>query len=121
MVNILAEAKTFPKWSIGKGHLRTNPLETVQGTGKRRHGKPQLRIDEARKWQVKAVQLMAEEGEDRAVAALVTFGQRLRRGSARTRWRRQWGTRARLNGKRLLLKRFLAANAAKKTSTISWS
>ena len=36
-------------------------------TGKRRHGKPQLRVDEARRWQAKALQL-AEEGEGGAVS-----------------------------------------------------
>jgi len=82
--NILAEAKTFLKWSIGKGYLRTNPLEGVQGTGKRRHGKPQLRIDEARKWQTKAVQF-AEDGEDGAVAALVTLVMGLRAGEVVSR------------------------------------
>jgi hypothetical protein len=60
--NILAEAKTFLKWCTGKGYLRGNPLEGVQGTGKRRHGKPQLRIDEARKWQAKA-EMLADEGD----------------------------------------------------------
>ena len=75
--NILAEARTFLKWCTGKGLLRATPLEGVQGTGKRRHGKPQLRIDEARKWQAKAV-LLAEEGEDGAVAALVTLVMGLR-------------------------------------------
>jgi integrase len=77
--NILAEAKTFLSWSIGKGYLRSNPLEGVRGTGKRRHGKPQLRIDEARKWQAKALQF-AEDGEDGAVAALVTLVMGLRAG-----------------------------------------
>jgi hypothetical protein len=28
---------------MGNGYLRTNPLEGVQGTGKRRYGKPQRR------------------------------------------------------------------------------
>src|SRR5690349_3962595 len=77
--NILAEARTFLKWCTGKSLLRANPLEGVQGTGKRRHGKPQLRIDEARKWQAKAVEL-AEEGEDGAIAALVTLVMGLRAG-----------------------------------------
>jgi hypothetical protein len=36
--NILAEARTFLKWCTGKGFLRANPLEGVEGTGKRRHG-----------------------------------------------------------------------------------
>jgi integrase len=82
--NILAEAKTFLRWSMTKGYLRTNPIEGVQGTGKRRHGKPQLRIDEARKWQAKAV-LLAEEGEDGAVAALVTLVMGLRAGEVVSR------------------------------------
>ena len=82
--NILAGAKTFLNWSVGKGYLRTNPLGGVLGTGKRRHGKPQLRIDEARKWQVKAVQF-AEEGEDGAVAAIVTLVMGLRAGEVVSR------------------------------------
>ena len=71
--NILAEAKTFLKWSVGKGYFRSNPLEGVEGTGKRRHGKPQLRIDEARRWQAKAMQL-ADDGEAGAIAALRDAG-----------------------------------------------
>jgi integrase len=82
--NILAEVKTFLRWSMSKGYLRTNPIEGVQGTGKRRHGKPQLRIDEARKWQAKAV-LLAEEGEDGAVAALATLVMGLRAGEVVSR------------------------------------
>jgi integrase len=82
--NILAEAKTFLKWSIIRGYLRTNPLEGVLGTGRRRHGKPQLRIDEARKWHAKAMKL-AEEGEDGAVAALVTLVMGLRAGEVVSR------------------------------------
>ena len=82
--NILAEAKTFLKWSVGKGYLRANPLEGMEGTGKRRHGKPQLRIDEARRWQAKAVQL-ANEGETGAIAALVTLVMGLRAGEVVSR------------------------------------
>ena len=82
--NILAEARTFLKWSMSKGYLRANPLDGVQGLGKRRHGKPQLRIDEARKWLARAVQL-AEEGEDGAVAALVTLVMGLRAGEVVSR------------------------------------
>ena len=82
--NILAEAKTFLKWCVGRGYVRTNPLEGVEGTGKRRHGKPQLRIDEARRWQVKAAQL-ADEGEAGAVAALVTLVMGLRAGEVVSR------------------------------------
>lgn len=82
--NILAEAKTFLKWCVGRGYLRANPLEGVEGTGKRRDGKPQLRIDEARKWQAKALEL-ADEGEAGAVAALVTLVMGLRAGEVVSR------------------------------------
>lgn len=82
--NILAEAKTFLKWSVERGYLRTNPLEGVQGTGKRRHGKPQLRIDEARRWQARAMEL-ADQGEEGAIAALVTLVMGLRAGEVVSR------------------------------------
>jgi integrase len=82
--NILAEAKTFLKWSVGRGYLRANPLEAVEGTGKRRHGKPQLRIDEARRWQAKALQL-ADEGQEGAIAAVVTLLMGLRAGEVVSR------------------------------------
>ena len=82
--NILAEAKTFLNWAVGKGYLRGNPLAGVVGTGKRRHGKPQLRIDEARKWQAKALQL-ASEGQAGAVGALVTLLMGLRAGEVVSR------------------------------------
>ena len=37
--------------------------------GKRRHGKEQLRIDEARRWQAKAIEF-ADGGEKGAIAAM---------------------------------------------------
>jgi hypothetical protein len=63
--NILAEAKTFLRWCLAKKKwLVRDPLEQVEGVGKRRHGKAQLRIGEARRWLVKAVELAdAGEGE----------------------------------------------------------
>ncbi|MBE7450541.1 MAG: tyrosine-type recombinase/integrase [Kofleriaceae bacterium] len=70
--NALSETKTFLRWCVKKGWLASNPLEDVEGVGKRSHGKEQLRIDEARKWLAKAVEL-AEAGEDGAVAAMMTL------------------------------------------------
>ena len=93
--NILAEARTFLKWCAGKGYLRANPLEGVQGTGKRRHGKPQLRIDEARRWQAKAL-AFADEGEAGAVAALVTLVMGLRAGEVVSRVVRDLDDRGKL-------------------------
>lgn len=68
--NILAEAKSFLKWCAGKKWIVRNPLDAVEGVGKRRHGKEQLRIDEARKWQGKAME-MADRGQEGAVAAMM--------------------------------------------------
>jgi integrase len=70
--NILAEAKSFLKWCVGKRWIARNPLEEVTGVGRRRHGKAQLRIDEARRWQAKALQF-ADQGEAGAVAAMMSL------------------------------------------------
>lgn len=70
--NILAEAKSFLKWCVGQRWIARNPLEEVIGVGRRRHGKAQLRIDEARRWQAKAVEF-AEQGQTGAVAAMMSL------------------------------------------------
>jgi integrase len=77
--NTLAEAKTFLRWCVKRKFLKDNPLEHVEGVGKRRHGKPQLRIDEARRWQAKALEL-ADAGHTGAVAALMTLYLGMRAG-----------------------------------------
>jgi len=69
--NILAECKTWLRWCVGKGWLRESPLETVEGTGKRRHGKPQLSRDESRR--LLAVAYDESEVEDGAVAAAMAL------------------------------------------------
>lgn len=76
--NILAEAKTFLGWCAkDRRWIRSNPVERVKGQGRRRHGKPQLRIDEARAWTAKAIEF-ADRGEAGAVAAMVTVLMGLR-------------------------------------------
>ncbi len=77
--NALAEAKTFMKWCAAKGqrYVLRNPLEDVEGTGKRKHGKAQLRIDEARKWLATAIDL-ANQKESGAVAAMMSLLMGLR-------------------------------------------
>ena len=71
--NMLAEAKSLLKWcATVKRWLRSNPLDGLEGKGKRRHGKPQLRIDEARRWMAKAVEF-ADAGEPGAIAAMMTL------------------------------------------------
>jgi integrase len=71
---MLAAAKTFLRWCSGKPRrwIVRNPLDEVQGIGRRKHGKAQLRIDEARKWTGHAVKLAAK-GDAGAVAALMSL------------------------------------------------
>lgn len=82
--NILAEAKTFLGWCAGKKWIRQNPLEHVQGVGKRRHGKEQLRIAEARRWIGTAIEY-ADNGEAGAVAALTSLLMGMRASEIITR------------------------------------
>jgi integrase len=70
--NILAEARSFLKWCTGKKWIERNPLDGIEGVGRRRHGKEQLRIDEARRWQAKAIQF-ANQGEPGAIAAMMAL------------------------------------------------
>jgi integrase len=69
---MLAEGRMLMKFAIGKRWLKVSPLEGLEGLGKRRHGKPQLRIDEARKWTATAIGL-ADNGDVGAVVALVAL------------------------------------------------
>jgi len=57
---------------VAKHWLRSNPVADVEGVGKRRHGKAQLRIDEARRWMAKAIEL-ADGGEGGAIAAMMAL------------------------------------------------
>jgi integrase len=77
--NTLAEARTFARWLVKTGRLLANPLEKVEGTGRRKHGKAQLRIDEARQWEDVAIRL-ARVGDAGAVAALLTYWCGMRSG-----------------------------------------
>jgi integrase len=80
--NALAETKTFLNWCGTKGYLKTNGLMTVKGTGKRRYGKPQLYIDEARAWSATALNLAAmgdgDEVKEGALKALMALHLGLR-------------------------------------------
>jgi integrase len=69
---------TKKKW------IPRNPLDEVEGVGRRRHGKAQLRIGEARRWVTKAVEL-AGGGEEGAVAALMALVMGMRANEIVTR------------------------------------
>lgn len=46
--NGLAAGKSFGRFCVKRGWLRGDPFANVEGVGRRRKGKPQLRVDEAR-------------------------------------------------------------------------
>jgi len=77
--NYLAAARTWLAWCIEapRRWLVKHPLDAVRGEGRRKHGKDQLRVDEARRWQ-NAAYVLAEEGDDGAVAALMALEMGLR-------------------------------------------
>ena len=77
--NMLAEAKTFLSWCVEQKWLGSNPLASVKGIGKRRHGKPQLRIDEARKLRTLCHEY-AQAGESGPVAVLMGLLMGMRAG-----------------------------------------
>lgn len=77
--NTVAEARTFTRWCAKQGWLSGDPLAGIELLGRRRKGKAQLRIDEARRWEAKALEL-AEEGEAGAVAALMAYWMGMRAG-----------------------------------------
>lgn len=77
--NMLAEAKTFGRWCTKQRLLPGDPFAAIEGVGRRKAGKPQLRIDEARRWCRSAFEL-ADTGDVGAVAALVALLLALRAG-----------------------------------------
>ena len=73
----MAQVKTFLAWCVKKGWLKANPAANVEGKGRYRHGKPQLRIDEAKRWLAAALKIAREaesEGEkEGALKAILTL------------------------------------------------
>jgi integrase len=67
--NGLAVCKTFGAWCVRQRWLRENPFGDVKGRGRRKRGKPQLRIDEARRFQATCL-----EHAERDVGAVLSLG-----------------------------------------------
>lgn len=74
--NCLAEAKTFLSFCVEQKWLPKNSLTGVRGVGRRRHGKAQLTIDEARRWLQAAMELAPSEDGAVAAALLLLCGLR---------------------------------------------
>lgn len=78
--NALNEARTFINWCLSKPRrwLKRNPFSVVKGEGKRKKGKPQLRIDESRKF-IETTKREADRGDIAGVVGLAAlyFGTRI--------------------------------------------
>ena len=73
----LADARSFGRWAVKVKLMRTSPVAEIEGMGRRRRGKPQLRHDEAHVWLNRGEEL-AQQGETGAVAAMMTLLMGLR-------------------------------------------
>lgn len=75
--NTLSEARTFCRWLSKQHILRTNPIDGIEPIGRRNKGKPQLTVDEAKRW-LQVAEEQAKKGEVGAVAAMMTLLMGLR-------------------------------------------
>ena len=74
-------AKGMFRWAKEQGLTRNDPFDAVQPIGRKRAGKPQLHIDEARRWAKTATEL-AEGGDRMALAGLMLLLMGLRASEA---------------------------------------
>lgn len=69
--NALAAGNAFGNWCKRRGWLPSNPFEDVVGVGRRKRGRPQLHLDEARKLLDACLSENSREGIAVAVALLL--------------------------------------------------
>lgn len=74
----LRTAKRFFHWSVKRGYLGLNPFKDVSPVGKARAGKPQLRIEEARRFTETALWYFEEQDKPLALGALLALMMGLR-------------------------------------------
>ena len=76
-LNTLAQVRTFLGWCLKMKWLPANPAANVEGKGRHKHGKPQLRIDEAKRWLDEALRLASkaeiEREREGALKAMMTL------------------------------------------------
>lgn len=70
--NELNQCKTFFRWIVKQKILKDNPALEIEPQGKRKTGKDQLRIDEARRW-MEVAATRANGGDKGAVAAMISL------------------------------------------------
>jgi len=70
--NCLTLAKAFGAWCTKQGWLRANPLADIEPMGRRKRGKEQFRVSEARAFLGKCCEL-GEQGDAGAIAAMTAL------------------------------------------------
>lgn len=76
----ISRAKTLFTWAHERGYIRVNPFADIKVLGKVRRGKPQLRIDEARRFIDTALRHYTETHQALAVAVAGALFMGLRTG-----------------------------------------
>ena len=74
----LSTAKSFYRWATQRGHVGASPFRDVKPVGKVRAGKPQLRIEEARRFTSAAVSCFEETRHPLAIGVLLARTMGLR-------------------------------------------
>ncbi len=70
--NCLTLAKAFGVWCMKQGWLRSDPLAAIEPMGRRKRGKDQLRVSEARTFTTQCRKL-ADQGDAGAIAAMTAL------------------------------------------------
>lgn len=71
-------ARSWGRWVVAKGWMRgPSPMDVVKGVGRKKRGKPQLSLDEARRLYATALDV-ARQGDEGGVAVLMAISMGLR-------------------------------------------
>lgn len=70
--NCLTLAKRFGQWCAKNGWLHSNPLADIEPMGRRRRGKEQLRVSEARRFMATCLK-QAQQADTGAIAAMTAL------------------------------------------------
>ena len=78
-------AQGLYKWALRKGYIAINPFKDVQPIGRANTGKPQLRLDEAKRYREAALRMFDENNDRLALAAVLPLYLGLRAGEVMNR------------------------------------
>lgn len=74
--NGLSVAKAWGAWCVEQGWIKVNPFGAVKGKGRRRRGKPQLRLEESRDFSLKCLELAPTDAGAVLALAYLLLGTR---------------------------------------------